>query len=122
MDFRSALKWVGVLAGQATLLGALFYYVGWVRTQSLLQHFGLNNNIVQLSWNDYILRSPNVVIRGLTLICALSLLLVIGGVSAWTHLAPRSADHPWLSRGTYALATVALAFGLLGYYNILVLL
>jgi hypothetical protein len=119
VDFRAALKWLGVLAGQATLLGALFFYVGWVRTQSLLQYFGLNNNIVNLSWNDYILRSPNVVIRGLTLICALSLLLVIGGASAWTYLAPRAADHPWLSRGTYALATVTLTFGLLGYFNVL---
>jgi hypothetical protein len=120
VDFRAALKWLGVLAGQATLLSALFFYVGWVRTQSLLQYFGLNNNIVKLSWNDYILRSPNVVIRGLTLICALSLLLVIGGASAWTYLAPRSAEHPWLWRGTYVLATVALTFGLLGYFNILI--
>jgi hypothetical protein len=64
--------------------------------------------------------SPNVVIRGLTFVCALSLLLVIGGASAWNYLAPRSADHPWLSRGIYALATVALTFGLLNYFNILI--
>ena len=67
VTLQVGLRWLGVVVGQATVVGALFFYFGWVRTQSLLVHFGLDNNIVSQSWNDYVLRSPNVVVRALTL-------------------------------------------------------
>jgi hypothetical protein len=120
LNFREALKWLGLIAGQAALLGALLFYFGWVRTQSLLRYFGLDNNIIQLSWNDYILRSPNVVIRGLTLACSISMLFAIGGALLWTYLAPKSRSFLWLSLLSYALAVAALALGLLGYFNIVI--
>src|SRR5215218_4204323 len=120
LNFREALKWLGLIAGQAALLGALLFYFGWVRTQSLLRYFGLDNNIIQLSWNDYVLRSPNVVIRALTLACSISMLLAIVGALLWTYVAPRSRNYLWLSLLSYALAVVALALGLLGYFNIVI--
>jgi hypothetical protein len=117
LNLRPALKWLGLIAGQAALLGALLFYVGWVRTQSLLRHFGLDNNIIHLSWNDYILRSPNVVIPALTLTFAVSVLLVIAGGSLWTYLRRRQKDHLALSLGSYVLAAVALVLGLVGYFD-----
>ena len=74
LDLRTATRWFGLLLGQTTLLGTLLFYFGWVRTQSLLLHFGLDNNLVRQSWSDYILRAPNLVVRGLTFL-ALALLL-----------------------------------------------
>src|SRR5829696_4909948 len=96
LNFREAMKWLGLIAGQAALLGALLFYFGWVRTQSLLRYFGLDNNIIQLSWNDYILRSPNVIIRALTFGCLSAMLLAIGGALLWTYLTPKSRSSLWL--------------------------
>jgi hypothetical protein len=116
LNFKPALKWLGVIAGQAALLSALLFYVGWVRTQSLLRHFGLDNDIIHLSWNDYILRSPNVVIPALTLTFAVSVFLVIAGGSFWSYLGPPKG-HLGLSLGSYVLATVALVLAVVGYLN-----
>jgi len=129
VDLRTGVKWIGLIAGQATLVAALLFYFGWVRTQSLLTYFGLDNNIVQLSWNDYVLRSPNVVIRGLTLSCAVLILLTLAATRFWSYWASRPSgrrwlsrpsSRSWLSRGAFALAAVAFVLGVLGFFNLVV--
>jgi hypothetical protein len=114
LNFKPALKWLGLIAGQATLVGALLFYIGWVRTQSLLNYFGLNNNIIRLPWADYVMRSPNAVIPPLTFIFAVSLFVVIAGGSLWIYLSRRPKSHLGLSLASYALAVVALVLGIRG--------
>jgi hypothetical protein len=120
LDFRTGLKWLAILAGQTALLGALLFYFGWVRTQSLLIYFGLDNNIVRLSWNDYVLRSPNLAIRALTLACVVAILLMLVGGSFWAYLGARPISRRWLPRFVFGIAAIVLVLGILGYFNVVV--
>jgi hypothetical protein len=55
---RSIAK--GLLA-QAAVVGAVFYYFGYVRTRSAFDYYGIDPSILDLSPQDYLLRSVNSV-------------------------------------------------------------
>ncbi|UCG11221.1 MAG: hypothetical protein JSU72_11755 [Deltaproteobacteria bacterium] len=55
------LKPIAVVAAPATVLAALLFYFGWVYTQEFYNAFGIDQSILGLSNQDYVLRSTRVV-------------------------------------------------------------
>lgn len=45
------------VAGSATLIGALLYYFGWARAAATFRYFGIEIGVLDLSFQDYLLRS-----------------------------------------------------------------
>lgn len=120
LDLRTATRWFGLLLGQTTLLGTLLFYFGWVRTQSLLLHFGLDNNLVRQSWSDYILRAPNLVVRGLTFLALAATVLLLASRPAWRWVRSRDRSLTWLVRVSAVLGVLTLVLGVLGFFNVVV--
>lgn len=54
---RAALRGVASLVAPTTLVTALLYYFGWARTSTQADVLGLNDSLLGLSSNDYLLRS-----------------------------------------------------------------
>ena len=65
------------LVSQVAVLAALLYYFGWSRTEALLNYYGLDSTVVDLSTKDYVLRgvrpiTPIVVGAGFVTLVAVS--------------------------------------------------
>ena len=55
--FEQAVQRIGLVAAPLTLITALLFYIGWVRTDQVYEYFGVDLSIVALSNQDYVLRS-----------------------------------------------------------------
>ena len=78
---NQVVEQISKILAPATLLGALLFYYGWIRTEALYQTFGINQSILGFTNQDYILRSINVMFR------PLQGLLIAALVGGWLHLA-----------------------------------
>jgi hypothetical protein len=56
----TAREWVGTLASTIGILVALLYYFGWVRTTVQMRDLGSDPGVLDLSTQDYVLKSVNV--------------------------------------------------------------
>jgi len=56
----SAREWLGTLASTIGILVALLYYFGWVRTTVQMHDLGSDPGVLDLSTQDYVLKSVNV--------------------------------------------------------------
>jgi hypothetical protein len=54
---RRYVELVANVAGSATLIGALLYYFGWARAAATFRYFGIEIGLLDLSFQDYLLRS-----------------------------------------------------------------
>lgn len=82
--------------GPTTVLAALAYYLGWVRTDRILRQLGIDSSLMSLSIEDYIMRSADVTLNPLRwlLTAVLGGVIVHGGI-CW--LAARSKPFTrWL--------------------------
>jgi hypothetical protein len=98
----------------ASLISALAFYFGWVFTGSRARYFGLDPSVLDLSGQDYILRSTDalfvpLVALLLTVLVALGLHAIVHG---WIEAKRRLDLLRWGARGMLALGTVLLALGL----------
>jgi hypothetical protein len=73
------------LLGPTTVLAALMYYFGWVRTRAFYAYFGVDVDSLGLSTSDYTLRSAEVLWPTALGILGLSILFVVahGRVEQW---------------------------------------
>jgi len=78
---RSALETVGLIVAPATLLSALMFYFGWVRTNEFVKFFGIDHSVLGFTAQDYILRSVDSIYR------PLGLLLIVALLALWVHVA-----------------------------------
>jgi hypothetical protein len=115
--YSASVKWLGVLAGQATLFSALLFYFGWTRTQSLLIYFGLDNNIIRLGWTDYVLRSSDFIVRGALLAVGAGTAIFILINLAWGRLTP---VQPKVSPVLYAVSASLLLLGMAGVLDLII--
>jgi hypothetical protein len=101
-----ALQVVASIAAPITVLSALLFYFGWIRTNALFQHFGVDAAVLGFSTQDYVLRSVEA------LYVPLGTLLVAGLASLWAHglVATLLATH----RRLKALRRAAVVLGLVG--------
>lgn len=74
-----ALQVVATIVAPITVLTALLFYFGWIRTNALFQHFGVDAAVLGFSNQDYILRSVEA------LYVPLGVLLIAGLASLWVH-------------------------------------
>lgn len=82
IGFGIAFHYLGTVAAQSTVLAALLFYFGWVRTKTALEYFGINGELAELSATDYVLRSVKVTFRVLvtTGVIALTTLFVLSAI------------------------------------------
>lgn len=64
-DPNNLLTIIGTITSQAALITGLLYYIGWARTNSLFQYFGVDPSLVGFSTPDYVLRGGSDVVHSL---------------------------------------------------------
>src|SRR5206468_3932674 len=88
LAIRSMLEMAGLIVAPVTLLTALLYYFGWVRSNALWLHFGIDPSTIGFSTQDYLLRAIGAlyVPLGAMLIFGLLLLECHQEVARWIKL------------------------------------
>jgi hypothetical protein len=69
-------EWVGTLASTVGTLVALLYYFGWVRTTVQMRDLGSDSGVLDLSTQDYVLKSVNVLFVPAVFLGALCLVAI----------------------------------------------
>jgi hypothetical protein len=59
ISMSGSLQVFAALLAPGTLIGALMFYFGWVRTHSFYAYFGIDADTLGLSTTDYVLRSAD---------------------------------------------------------------
>ena len=85
---RGVLQSVGAVVAPTTLVTALAFYFGFVRTDSLFGYFGIDGSLLGFSSQDYVLRSAD----------ALFLPLAAAFVAGLVVVRAHSAVSRWLAR------------------------
>jgi hypothetical protein len=111
---RNALELAGKVVAPATIVAALLYYFGWVRTRWLLLTFGIDYSIVGLSSQDYVLRSIDamfgfLIVIALSSAAALQMHMLVLSASTRSQFAGKR-----LRLGLISLALLLLAVGVFG--------
>ena len=57
-QFERGLNVLGSIIAPATLLGALLFYFGYVSSRAQYDYFGIDVDVIGLSTQDYVMRSP----------------------------------------------------------------
>jgi hypothetical protein len=97
----SIIEAIGVASGCAAILSALLFYLGWCRTATSFSAFGLPNDAVNYSNQQYLLRSVNTLFAPLTSVLLLVLMIEV-------LRANRKKLHPRLLRlGHVAVSPIA---------------
>jgi len=105
-SLERALQMLTAIVAPTTLLTALLFYFGWIRTNALFQYFGVDATALGFTTQDYLLRSTEA------LYVPLGTLLVVGLAGVWAH---GQVEH-WLAgrrgepsrRTAVAVATVGV--------------
>ena len=116
----SAFRLLGAVAAQSTVLAALLFYFGWLRTRETLRYFGITGELAQFSAADYVLRSigatfkPLVVIGIITLAALFLHSLILPPLLAGRETIIKVAR---ICVGTVGL--IAVCAGFLGFYEVI---
>lgn len=106
MSVKSILEGVSKVLAPSTLIVSLLVYYGWVRTEALYTTLGINQSLLQLSNQDYILRSIRVMFE------PLRWFLLVALACIWTHFVlSRYIDNR--QRLIWGWAIFAIIIGLL---------
>jgi hypothetical protein len=97
---------ISAIVAPTTLLTALLFYYGWIRTNALFQFFGVDAAVLGFTTQDYLLRSTEA------LYVPLGTLLLIGLAGLWLH----SLVTRWLAdrRRQERLRIMAVVLGVVG--------
>jgi hypothetical protein len=88
-----------LIIAPASVLSAMLYWFGWVRTKFYWRYFGVDHNLLGLSSPDYVLRSVDALFLPLAILFVLLLL----GLSAYTRI------RLWQEAGKRRRTDVSLA-------------
>ena len=90
LSIRTVLETVTSILAPIGVITALLYYFGWVRSGSFFGYFGLDQRVLRLSSQDYLVRSANVAFRPILV------LLAVSAAALWGHaFATRSIGRRW---------------------------
>jgi hypothetical protein len=101
------LQTVGLVVAPVTLLTALLYYFGWIRSNSLWLYFGVDQSALGFSVQDYLLRSIGAIfvpLGGLLIVC----LLLIEAHTEIAHWVEMRHHHSLLVLVARSVALVGL--------------
>jgi hypothetical protein len=106
LGLERGLQVATAIVAPTTLLTALLFYFGWIRTNALFQYFGVDATLLGFTTQDYLLRSSEA------LYLPLGTLLVVGLAAIWLH----SVAATWLAAGRRLelLRGIAVALALVG--------
>ena len=114
--FDQVSRWVGVgssIIAPVTLLTALLFYFGYVSSRAQFRYFGLDVDTIGLSTNDFVMRSPQVLLVPLLVVA----LVAIGLLLVHVRLRRRPPSPPSVG-GSMSFALLLLTAGVvlvLGY-------
>jgi hypothetical protein len=77
--FDRVIQVVGAIVAPVTIITALLFYFGWIRTNALFQYFGVEASVLGFTNQDYVLRS----VEGLYV--PLGVILLAGIVALFGH-------------------------------------
>ena len=85
MGLERAVQVVTAIVAPTTVLTALLFYFGWIRTNALFQYFGVDATVLGFTTQDYLLRSTEAlyVPLGTLLVLGLAGVRAHGLVEAW---------------------------------------
>lgn len=63
--------------GPTTVIAALMFYLGWVRTDRVFRHFGVDSSLVSFSVQDYIMRSVDTTVEPLRVLLSAALVAIL---------------------------------------------
>lgn len=81
-------RWLGVgtsIIAPVTLLTTLLFYFGYVSSRAQFRYFGLDVDTIGLSTNDFVMRSPQVLLVPLLVVALLSIGLLLTHVRLRRH-------------------------------------
>lgn len=101
---RTFMELVGQVVAPTAVLVALLFYFGWVRTNAIFGHFGVDQRLLAYSREDYLLRSAGVAFRPTVLLLLSVAAAFLGYLALRTLL-----QHLTTRRRRVALIAVACA-------------
>lgn len=115
-DLARGIELISAVAAPVSIVTALLVYVGWTRNRAYFSGFGIDQGVLGLSLQDYVLRSADVTFGAVVRLASVALLFVIVDRVLLAVL-----HHRWTARtarwidGSLAVAGVVLAAGGLLY-------
>jgi hypothetical protein len=104
-DFRSILETLARIAAPITVVTALLYYFGWVRTGAIFNYFGVDQRLLAYTIQDYLLRSAGIAFRPLAFVLLSGAVCIV----LWRLLRRLSTGAKSNSRIRVSLAFLAVA-------------
>ena len=105
IGLERAVQLATAIVAPTTVLTALLFYYGWVRTNALFQYFGVDATVLGFTTQDYLLRSSEA------LYVPFGTLLVVGLAGLWVH----GSTTRWLAaRRLRMLRATAVVLGVVG--------
>jgi len=102
-SIRPVFETLASILAPIGVITALLYYFGWVRSGSYFGYFGLDQRILGLSSQDYLVRSANVAFRPILV------LLAVSAAGLWAHaFMTRSIGRPWMNSLSLRRLTIVL--------------
>lgn len=113
-------KWMGFLSSfvaPLTLVTALLFYFGYVSTREFFRYFGIDVDIIGLSSQEFVMRSPGALFIPVMVLLLLAVGLIVGHRRLRRHIEASEPDRrrrliaviAWTGIG-FLLAGLALAF------------
>jgi hypothetical protein len=103
------LEAIGLVVAPSSVITALLYFFGWVRTGAYFAYFGLDRSVLRLSTQDYLLRTPELALRPGVFVLLIAVLLVairrlflrLGRATFGRRLAWLVTGAVWATAGTF---------------------
>lgn len=116
-DFQSIFENLARIAAPITVITALLYYFGWVRTGAIFNYFGVDQRLLAYTIQDYLLRSAGVAFRPFALILLAGTVSVVlwrllGNLNAGARLNARIRLLVALLAAVLLVYSGAVLFGL----------
>ncbi|WP_045878723.1 hypothetical protein [Pseudofrankia sp. DC12] len=101
------------MAALSTVFGAILFYFGWSRSSTTFGYFGIGQDLLDLSFRDYVLRSANATFR--PLLTALAVAFAAISLHRWQIRDRQSHPAVWI--GVVVAGGLALAAAALGFFD-----
>ncbi|MCA1696108.1 MAG: hypothetical protein LC749_16060, partial [Actinobacteria bacterium] len=121
LDVKRVIEILAAVVPPLTALTALLGYVGWIRSKAFFSYFGIDQGLLHLSIQDYVVRSADVTFGAVARLLAALVILALGDrLLARVQEPTDRSGHPqktgtargrWLPR---ALTVIGLALSLAG--------
>jgi hypothetical protein len=110
-----AVEILGSIVAPSSLLTALLYFFGWVRTGAFFGYFGIDRSLLHLSTEDYLLRTPELALRPLVAVALLLAALSI--VHRQLDRRPTSSITRRGAAGLRLASLILIGVGAVGLFN-----